>query len=46
MPVFEDFPRGDLSKTELLANTTVGLPFYRSISEFQKLEIEKALKAL
>jgi dTDP-4-amino-4,6-dideoxygalactose transaminase len=46
MPAFSNFPRGDLSKTELLANTTVGLPFYRSISEFQKLEIEKALKAL
>jgi dTDP-4-amino-4,6-dideoxygalactose transaminase len=43
MSAFKDFAHGDFRMTDKLANSTLGLPFFRSISESQRLKIEEAL---
>jgi dTDP-4-amino-4,6-dideoxygalactose transaminase len=44
MQAFSEYSCGAFPNTERLAITTIGLPFYRNISEFQKDSLEKVLR--
>jgi dTDP-4-amino-4,6-dideoxygalactose transaminase len=44
MKAFKDLAHGDFKMTNELAISTLGLPFFRSISESQRYKIEKVLK--
>lgn len=44
MPAFKNYANGDFFRTEAISERTLGLPFFRGISEDQKLKIIEAMK--
>jgi dTDP-4-amino-4,6-dideoxygalactose transaminase len=43
MPLFQDMARGEFRNTDKLANTTIGIPMHRNLTEENKERIEKAI---